>query len=304
MRRGRGEGGVTIVEAAFAIPILFTFTFGLLDLGMWAYNANQASNAARDGARTGILSYQLADVEGSADWDAIVASIEGNLAGRAVEEIDVDCLEPDDSDIACADARVDVDRIRVEASWHWDVVSPIAGIIGVDRGLASGTATMAIVGRPCLPEELGGDPTDPGTCPPASTTTSTSTSTTSTTSTTIDPEECAVTDITVSPNPVPGGYINGSGMMKGEISISYDTSAVDRCDGLAVQLRNQYGEPDSAVCESCVDGTSHHSWKYSSNKKIWKHGGPATVEIFNSYEDETGQQIEQRWTGHFTVTGA
>ena len=47
----RNEQGVTIVEAAFVIPILFLFMFALIDIGLWEYQRTQASAAARDGAR-------------------------------------------------------------------------------------------------------------------------------------------------------------------------------------------------------------------------------------------------------------
>ena len=67
----RDERGVTIVEAAFVLPLLFLFIFALIDIGLWEYQSTQASAAARDGARVGILRYLTADTDGSVNNTAI-----------------------------------------------------------------------------------------------------------------------------------------------------------------------------------------------------------------------------------------
>ena len=78
----RNEQGVTIVEAAFVIPILFLFMFALIDIGLWEYQRTQASAAARDGARVGILRYLTADVNGSANNTAISNAVAARLGGQ------------------------------------------------------------------------------------------------------------------------------------------------------------------------------------------------------------------------------
>src|SRR5207237_9935455 len=87
-----GERGATIVEAAFVIPLLFLFIFGLIDVGLWEYQGSQASAAARDGARVGILRYLSADTTGSANNTAISNAVAARLGGQAYN-LTVTCLQ-------------------------------------------------------------------------------------------------------------------------------------------------------------------------------------------------------------------
>ena len=43
------------------LPILFVLVFALFDLGQWELQITQASNAARDGARAGLMAYKTAE---------------------------------------------------------------------------------------------------------------------------------------------------------------------------------------------------------------------------------------------------
>ena len=168
----RRDRGVTLVESAFALPILFMFMIALLDFGMWALHANQAANAARDGARAAIFAYARADALSSPDRDTVVAAVLSRLpAGTATEaDIFISCLDSEGVTHPCATARVDTDRIRVEVSWTWPMFSPLAGTLGSGDGRTSGAASMVVLG---LPSEA-----------PTTTTTTTSATTSTTTSTT------------------------------------------------------------------------------------------------------------------------
>lgn len=153
------DRGAVIVETALALPIMFVLMFGLFDLGMWSLNANQAANAARDGARTGILSYEQADATSSDDRDEIVAAALAHLPeGTAQpEDVTISCVDAGGVTVSCATARIDDDRIRVEVRWVWPLVTPVAGIVGTGDGVAHGVATMEIVGRPDpVPYDDGG----------------------------------------------------------------------------------------------------------------------------------------------------
>lgn len=274
MRRTTSDAGVTVVEAAFVLPILFVFMMAVIDLGMWTLNDNQATNAARDGARVGVISYRNADVPGSADHDAIVEKIASHLPGRQVrtEDIDIRCVDPSGTELVgkCASARVDVDRIEVAVEWTWSLITPITDVIGVEEGRASGIATMAIIGQPVV----GTPPVNPPTSGPPTTPPSTPPTTSAT--------PCSITGIHVTPDPVRS---KSNGQLKNAIRVHYDINQVDQCNALAVHLITPGGTVVSAICEDCELSDSHHDWDYDSVAKDWVPRGTATVRIFNEFID-------------------
>jgi Flp pilus assembly protein TadG len=52
---GSPERGQELVEYALVFPLLFLLLFGLLEVGLIAYSYNTIANAARAGARYGII---------------------------------------------------------------------------------------------------------------------------------------------------------------------------------------------------------------------------------------------------------
>jgi Flp pilus assembly protein TadG len=55
INRWRGRAGQSLVEMAMVLPILTLLTFGLVDFGRAYYFQVSITNAAREGARVGIL---------------------------------------------------------------------------------------------------------------------------------------------------------------------------------------------------------------------------------------------------------
>jgi Flp pilus assembly protein TadG len=47
--------GQSIVEFAFVLPLLLLLTFGIIEFGFFVYNQQIITNAAREGARLGII---------------------------------------------------------------------------------------------------------------------------------------------------------------------------------------------------------------------------------------------------------
>lgn len=252
----RRERGVTIVEAAFVLPILLTFMFGLIDLGMWTLNANQATNAARDGARAAIIDFRNADDDGSAHHDAVVEAVRSRLAGQHVESVEVTCVNSAGSElVSCDTADVTEDSIRVDVRWNWNLVTPVAAILGYDKGAATGSATMRIVGRPL----------------PGSSSTSTTTTTTPDTTT---PTDCEVADgdLTVSPSPV---YTTGNGasQLSTALVVKFKTNGDPACDALAVELYNSKdgGQATRVEC-GCGEHDTDFTWSYVGSDNVWKVG--------------------------------
>ncbi len=265
------------------MPILFLFIAGLVDIGMWVYSANQAANAARDGARQGILDFETADVVGSSDFNSIVAVMQEHLPRHTFAPGDVvpECIDPDGNVISCATARVDKDRLRVTTTWNWNLVTPIAKrVMGSSTGRVDGTATMAIVGRPL-----------PGSGPPPSTTTTTSPSTTTTapgpttsTSSTVPPTTttttpCTVTNLTVSPV-----RSRPNGQLQDNVTISFNRNTVPACGTITVQIQAPRGGSASKIC-GCGTGPTF-SWVYGkSANSFWTPSTPTYpygyVRVFN-----------------------
>ncbi len=285
-RHDRADAGVTIVEAAFALPILLLFIFGLVDMGMWTFNSNQATNAAKDGARAAILDYEQADVVGSGDWNAVVAKVESHLdRDIGAGEITIECVDDSGTAISggCAAAEPDLgDRVRVAVDWNWHLVTPVASVIGLTEGKASGTATMALIGLPVGTETTVPPDTEPPPPPP-------------TTEPPPGPVDCTINNLKVGANKGSNSviHVKSNGQLWDHIWVSFDTNGVERCNGLAVQLIAPDGETTrSAVCGDCVI-TNDHDWEYyDNNEKIWKipsgSSTSATVRIFNEFVDVTG----------------
>jgi hypothetical protein len=270
-RRHRRDEGVSIVEAAFALPILLTFIFGLVDLGMWTFNANQATNAARDGARHAILDFAGADVAGSPAHGALVDAVHSRLEDDKVESVTVSCVRPNGTTVACSSALVDIDSVKVDVRWAWDLVTPVAAILGYDRGDAVGSATMRLVGRPLPPSGTPSDP-DP----------------TTTTTTTIAPvTPCAVTHLKLEE---PSGGVkrkkikgDHTGQLQDPIPVIFTTNGADGCNDLRVQLLSTDAKTVEIGCGCDLDPPNppNYRWSYDGSDNVWFSAGDAYARVLN-----------------------
>lgn len=259
------ERGVTIVEAAFAFPILLTFIFGLVDLGMWTFNANQATNAARDGARAAILDFEGLDDPNSADMQRVAEAVESRL-DHQVDSITAACVDPSGDPVSCATARVDVDSVRVEAEWNWKLVTPVAAILGYDDGQSAGSATMNIVGLP-----FDGAPGATTTTLVDSTTSTTATIPPETTTTTSAPA-CTAESLSVSPLIVTTTGSGSNQLMEG-LDFGFTTNGSPLCDELKIVLISPTDNGSNNKRETfkcgCGDGPTSFSGSYTGSTNIW-----------------------------------
>jgi hypothetical protein len=161
-RRFRGDGGAVIVEAAFVMPILLALVLGLMDFSLWEFQESQASSAARDGARAGVvLSLDAADQ--ASTKQAITDAVRGKipdpdkLQGFTVQ---VWCAggTPGTDFSGCSPAEPGQTRLVVEASWTYEPVSFVGDTFGTPT--VSSTAEMVWTG----PRRAGGSPTPPDLC--------------------------------------------------------------------------------------------------------------------------------------------
>jgi Flp pilus assembly protein TadG len=163
-RRHTDERGVTVVEAALVLPLLFSIILGMTDAGMLVFNNTQVTAGAREGARQGILHYKQADGGSggtyftppcstlTTDQASICNAIQAHL-GTSNFQFSVQCLaraasvgsaQPSPPQESCANARVDTDQIQVTVRWtrqSWTAVLPTSITV-------TGASTLTILGLP------------------------------------------------------------------------------------------------------------------------------------------------------------
>lgn len=149
--RRRGSHGITLVEAAFALPVFMGFLMALVDLGGAVLQTSQASSAAADGARAGIVVADLTGAETSGvAHERIVAAVKGRLVGAPADNVDVTitCLDASGVTYTCGNEGTERDRarIRVHVSWSWEPVSFVGHGLPITNITAS--ATMGLVALP------------------------------------------------------------------------------------------------------------------------------------------------------------
>lgn len=122
MRR-RTQGGQSLVEVAFVLPILVLILLGIFDFGRAVYAYNAVSNAAREAVRLAIVDQNAAAVEAQAQDSAL------GLDGSSVSVTFTTCPAP--VQIGCP-ATVTVDH-------QWTAITPIIGSIIGSIDLSSTT---------------------------------------------------------------------------------------------------------------------------------------------------------------------
>ena len=146
----RSERGSALAEAALALPILFLLVFGLFDLGQWEFQGSQATAAARDGARAGLMAYKTAEgttaSPGGAGFTTINNAVAARLAGQTYS-VAVSCVSSlDEVAKACSSSQPDVDRIKVTVTWTRSPLTPVTASFGTQQ--VSGHAVMKVIGAP------------------------------------------------------------------------------------------------------------------------------------------------------------
>jgi Flp pilus assembly protein TadG len=161
-RRAAGERGATLVEAAFVIPIFLLILLGALDFAGWELARSQASGAARDGARVGILYFQSADTNTGNDYTTKVKSaVTAHLGGTPASlKVQVACVQPAGTLISCSSAQPATDRIAVTVCWSRVPFSIAGRWFGTED--ISSKSTQVIVGAP---DDTAGGSGATQTCP-------------------------------------------------------------------------------------------------------------------------------------------
>ena len=119
IKHGRSRAGQSLVEMALVLPVLALLTFGLVDFGRAYYFQVSITNAAREGARVGILNIytgpQTPNCSSSNNWAtcpvqtdaAIITAVNNELTYSGITPTSIAICPPHDSTgstAGCADA--------------------------------------------------------------------------------------------------------------------------------------------------------------------------------------------------------
>jgi Flp pilus assembly protein TadG len=134
-RRGDRDRGAVLVEAALVLPLLLFLFLGFFDFTWAELKESDATNAARDGARVGILGGATATTAaqsdctaGDAAFEAICNEVKSNLTAAPVSTVQVQCYDAVGSAVetatavACDDASLEADRSTIEVIVVWERV--------------------------------------------------------------------------------------------------------------------------------------------------------------------------------------
>ena len=148
------ERGQATLEAALTFPVLIIVLLGIFDLGRAIFAYSTISNAAREGARYGIIHPTWRDSDGVSPYDEY-NTIEGHAAtqmatldpGRVQIQV---CLPPSNYDIAtydfdaCANQNTDPKRgdpVVVTVRYDFLAATPVISALWGGGNLALGSRT-------------------------------------------------------------------------------------------------------------------------------------------------------------------
>lgn len=277
--RATHDRGAGVVEAAFVIPLFMFLILGMIDLGFGAFQSSQATSAARDGARYGIL-HKL-------DEAGVEAEVRARLIKVAGLATDVECLDglSGTTVIPCAQAARGEDRIRVAVEWPYDAPTPLGEAFGGDR--IRGVATMVIASESSTITTVSTTTTSTSTTTttaPGGTTTTTvpgSTSTTTSTTSTTVPGQCVVTGMTFDPAPLQVAK-NGKHLTK-PTTFTVTTNGAATCTSLRIvypAVEKGSGAPASALLDAQLGNhvsTNEYDWTPGDNRLFQVRTSGGTV---------------------------
>lgn len=117
------ESGAAIIEFALVAPLLLALVWGIIETGRAFYTVNSLASAVRDGARYGAAACRLGPppvVDFAND-----TSCESSMKDRVVNAFQpLGPLVPRDS---VTPSVVGGDRIRVQATYPYEPITPVSG---------------------------------------------------------------------------------------------------------------------------------------------------------------------------------
>jgi Flp pilus assembly protein TadG len=138
LARRRRERGAELVEFALVLPVLLLIILGIFDFGFLFKDYEVITNAAREGARVGVLSgYSPTDVQARATSYITAAGLTAGLA----------TITPVTQDLvinATTGATVRVVRVTVTYPHTFSLLGPMATLFGGTFGTITLTAVSTM----------------------------------------------------------------------------------------------------------------------------------------------------------------
>ena len=130
MRR-LNERGASAAEFALLLPVLLTILFGIIEFGMIMYGREVVTNAAREGARAGIVQGPPKRTEGE-----IIAIATNYLTGTGVNTADVTFS-------VAGEGLANPNTLTVTATYLYRFLIPyIPAVVGIPDPLTITTQTV------------------------------------------------------------------------------------------------------------------------------------------------------------------
>lgn len=127
LRRARDQRGVIAVEFALIVPVLLLLVLGIFEFGFGYHAWDATQNAAREGARLGAVSPDVAEIEARVrgttsflDQNNLDVTIECGLTGGTFATCSSDPTEWDEGDI-----------VRVTVEYSYDFITPLPNFVGL-----------------------------------------------------------------------------------------------------------------------------------------------------------------------------
>ncbi len=88
-RKRRAQAGTTVVEAAFVFPLMLMLLFGIGEFGIAFTQWNSLTNAAREGARMGVVFRSPCDDTGGAITNAVITTVENFANSSGIDPANI-----------------------------------------------------------------------------------------------------------------------------------------------------------------------------------------------------------------------
>ena len=136
-----GERGNAVIELALTLPLLLLVVLGIFDFGLMFQRYEVVTNAAREGARLGVLADYTATEAQNRALDYLIASgLNGPIRACGTGTIvkNSRCAQMTTSTVTVAGSTpvktVDQVTVIVEYDHRYQFVGPILGLFGSDLG--------------------------------------------------------------------------------------------------------------------------------------------------------------------------